>query len=282
MQPLTFPSCLVETEPSDSYGQWVTKSHINRKCVSVAANKDGKVKATVDSICEAVLFVMDASNYPLYIHCNQGKHRTGCVVACLRKIQRWPIEAVLAEYETYAYPKARPGDVDFIRSFDPEAVFEYAKKTGCLNGHGALRRMDSGIANIDALAEALASIGSSDTSESWSSTAGDYDMSLVANTSQASSEDGLEMAVDPALTGTDIEVIHGVPTETEDAPNHTGLAELQLSNTTCTLETRDEDTTVGSAQQVDATATVVELSEDVLTPPDEEPPATIDSVRFGR
>ncbi|EMC97567.1 hypothetical protein BAUCODRAFT_53222, partial [Baudoinia panamericana UAMH 10762] len=115
--------CLVDTEPSEAYSRWIGDDGIKRLRVDIAPNKDGRVSTTWDSLCAALLLVMDSANYPMYIHCNQGRHRTGCVLACLRKIQRWPIEDILAEYEAYANPKVRTGDVDLIRAFDPEAVF---------------------------------------------------------------------------------------------------------------------------------------------------------------
>ncbi|KAK5171271.1 tyrosine-protein phosphatase siw14 [Saxophila tyrrhenica] len=147
---------LVDTESSDGYQEWVRDSGITQKMINVATNKDGYVSTTVDSICEALLFVMDSSNHPLYIHCNQGKHRTGCIVACLRKVQRMPIEDIIAEYRVYSEPKARPGDIAFIESFDPESVFSYAKTHGYLDGPSQrLKRLDSNVTNVDTLAAAL-------------------------------------------------------------------------------------------------------------------------------
>lgn len=63
---------------------------------------------------------------------------------------------MLAEYETYASPKARADDIAFIKAFDPESVYAFAKTRGFLDQRG-LRRIDSSISNIDMLAEALAS-----------------------------------------------------------------------------------------------------------------------------
>ena len=37
-------------------------------------------------IRKALRAVLDPRNHPLLIHCNQGKHRTGCLVGCLRKV----------------------------------------------------------------------------------------------------------------------------------------------------------------------------------------------------
>lgn len=110
--------------------------------VPISPNKDGR-SSTLDSLCEAILLVMNPTNHPVYIHCNQGKHRTGCVVACLRKIQKWPIEEILREYDAYASPKARPGDIELIKAFDPACVYDYAKEHDLLVKWPRNKRKDS-------------------------------------------------------------------------------------------------------------------------------------------
>ena len=70
-------------------------------------------------IQRALDVVLDCANHPVLIHCNQGvssaatsvtppltcapdpppppnlgKHRTGCLVGCLRRMQRWRVAAV--------------------------------------------------------------------------------------------------------------------------------------------------------------------------------------------
>jgi len=123
--------CFVATDPSEGYSEFVRLNDVTRFRIDISPNKEGKVKTTVDSICEALLIVLDATNYPLHIHCNQGRHRTGCVIACMRKVQGWPIEAIVAEYEAYSNPKTRDGDLEFIRNvFQPESILEYAKQNG--------------------------------------------------------------------------------------------------------------------------------------------------------
>jgi tyrosine-protein phosphatase SIW14 len=94
---------------------------------------------TMSAILEVV---HDKRNHPLLIHCNHGRvrtslqiwpghlndiisnqkltymqHRTGCVVALVRKIQNWDLERVLGEYRAYASPKVRDCDVDYITKF---------------------------------------------------------------------------------------------------------------------------------------------------------------------
>jgi Tyrosine phosphatase family len=40
--------------------------------------------------------ILDPSNHPLLIHCNKGKHRTGSVVGCLRKIRDWSLSSIVS------------------------------------------------------------------------------------------------------------------------------------------------------------------------------------------
>ncbi|KAK5114974.1 hypothetical protein LTR85_010012 [Meristemomyces frigidus] len=257
--------CLVGTEPSEHYTQWIQHGSIKRLRVDIAANKEGKIKTTWDSLCEALLIVMDCANYPLYIHCNQGRHRTGCVVACFRKIQRWPIEDILAEYRAYANPKAREGDIDLIRAFDPEAVFEYAKCHGYLDDRPFMKRMDSAIGNIDALAEALSSRDGED-------------IGHISGLSDAStfSDDGIEMRMsnmDPRLDG-DAEPMGPARNGTVEVlntitPEGRGYSDAGVTENDITIDDEcaiaEEDTASQASAQ--ATTTVVELAEDAMTPP---------------
>ena len=46
-------------------------------------------------------FPSSSSPYPILVMCNHGNHRTGTVVACLRKVQRWSLCAIFEEYRRY-------------------------------------------------------------------------------------------------------------------------------------------------------------------------------------
>ena len=61
--------------------------------------------------------MFDMRNYPLLVHCNHGKHRTGCVVGVMRKASGWTLSNVLDEYTHYANPKIRECDLDYLRTF---------------------------------------------------------------------------------------------------------------------------------------------------------------------
>ncbi|KAI8002056.1 Tyrosine-protein phosphatase DSP1 [Camellia lanceoleosa] len=71
-----------------------------------------------DKIREALKVVRDIKSHPLLIHCKRGKHRTGCLVGCLRKLQRWCLSSIFDEYHRFAADKTRLSDQTFIELFD--------------------------------------------------------------------------------------------------------------------------------------------------------------------
>ncbi|KAF2178136.1 hypothetical protein K469DRAFT_600653 [Zopfia rhizophila CBS 207.26] len=94
--------------------------------VHIPANK-GEVKIQTCQMSKALGIVLDRSNHPILIHCNKGKHRTGCVVGCFRKAQGEEFDSIFGEYHTYADPKARILDECFIELFDDRTVLWMAR-----------------------------------------------------------------------------------------------------------------------------------------------------------
>lgn len=80
--------------------------------------KEPFVNIPDDMIREALKVVLDERNHPVLIHCKRGKHRTGCVVGCLRKLQKWCLSSIFDEYQRFAAAKARVSDQRFIELFD--------------------------------------------------------------------------------------------------------------------------------------------------------------------
>ncbi|XP_042422841.1 tyrosine-protein phosphatase DSP5-like [Zingiber officinale] len=76
------------------------------------------------TIMEALRVLLDARNHPILIHCKRGKHRTGCVVGCFRRLQNWCMTSVHEEYVKFASTKARPSDMVFIEKFDISQMME--------------------------------------------------------------------------------------------------------------------------------------------------------------
>lgn len=103
------------------YEQFLSNQGIRHICITLPANKE--VVCMKDSEMKAVLEIgTNKENHPLLIHCNKGKHRTGCTVACLRRMYNVPIEDVLMEYQMYAGGKARLLDERFIQAFEVSIV----------------------------------------------------------------------------------------------------------------------------------------------------------------
>lgn len=76
----------------------------------------------VQAIREALQVILDVRRHPVLIHCNKGKHRTGCLVGCLRKVQRWSLTSIFDEYRRYAGTKTRDLDQQFIELFQTNRV----------------------------------------------------------------------------------------------------------------------------------------------------------------
>ncbi|KVI10659.1 Protein-tyrosine phosphatase, active site-containing protein [Cynara cardunculus var. scolymus] len=84
----------------------------------IEGTKEPFVNIPEDAIREALKVVLDVRNHPVLIHCKRGKHRTGCLVGCLRKIQRWCLTSIFDEYQRFAAAKARLSDQRFMELFD--------------------------------------------------------------------------------------------------------------------------------------------------------------------
>ncbi|MCD7447272.1 Tyrosine-protein phosphatase dsp3 [Datura stramonium] len=70
------------------------------------------------AITEALKVLTDVRNHPVLIHCKRGKHRTGCIVGCLRKWQSWCLSSVMDEYKQFAGAKWRETDMKFLETYD--------------------------------------------------------------------------------------------------------------------------------------------------------------------
>lgn len=74
---------------------------------------------------KTLIDVIDPRNQPLLIHCNKGKHRTGSIVGCLRKLRGWSYSSIFSEYILFSWPKTRVEDQICIESFDVHEFWQY-------------------------------------------------------------------------------------------------------------------------------------------------------------
>lgn len=112
---------LCPEEYPDSHLGFLEEQGVQLLQFGVTGNKEPFEEMADDVVRAALRAVIDPANHPLLIHCNQGKHRTGCLVGCLRRMQRWSLVAICDEYRRFAGSKARVVDQQFIERFRCEA-----------------------------------------------------------------------------------------------------------------------------------------------------------------
>ncbi|KGQ00887.1 hypothetical protein PAAG_12430 [Paracoccidioides lutzii Pb01] len=121
---------LVDEEWSPDYGEFIRKNGITSYIIPILANKVPQVSTPYETVVEVLKIILNPKNHPLLIHCNKGKHRTGCIVACFRRVQGWSVIAALQEYQKYSIPKSRALDRNYIEEFSADVLSELANKVG--------------------------------------------------------------------------------------------------------------------------------------------------------
>ncbi|KAJ0017783.1 hypothetical protein Pint_09725 [Pistacia integerrima] len=94
--------------------------------------KEPFVNIPEETIREALTVLLDTRNHPILIHCKRGKHRTGCLVGCLRKLQKWCLTSIFDEYQRFAAAKARLSDQRFMELFDVSSLKNMPMSFSCL------------------------------------------------------------------------------------------------------------------------------------------------------
>ena len=91
-------------------------------------NKSQENQQTLLSLTTALHLTLDKSNYPILIHSNKGKHRTGLFIGLMRKLlQGWCLSGIFEEYEKFAMGKFEY-DLELIEIWQPELLVDDTKK----------------------------------------------------------------------------------------------------------------------------------------------------------
>jgi tyrosine-protein phosphatase SIW14 len=120
---------LVPEPISPEYQTFMKEAGIQHFQVHIKANK-GEVRVESCEMSRALRLILDRSNHPVLVHCNKGKHRTGCTVACFRRIIGNDMASIMDDYHTYAGAKARFMDEVFFEGFDLNNVMWMARQEG--------------------------------------------------------------------------------------------------------------------------------------------------------
>ncbi|PVH84451.1 hypothetical protein DL98DRAFT_410834 [Cadophora sp. DSE1049] len=111
---------LVKKDLTPEFKGFLKNNQIQHKVIDMPGTK--KVEITQELMQSIMEVVLDEANHPILIHCNHGKHRTGCAVGVIRHVARWDVEAILEEYRGYAEPKVRDCDVNYITSYEVSSL----------------------------------------------------------------------------------------------------------------------------------------------------------------
>ncbi|KAL6056557.1 Tyrosine-protein phosphatase dsp1 [Balamuthia mandrillaris] len=112
--------------------EFLQKNGLKLLHYGIRGNKEPFVEIPSEVIRDALVDLLDVRNHPLLIHCNKGKHRTGCLVGCLRKTQQWSLAYIFDEYRRFAGSKVRIMDQQFMELFDLDIPYDPAFKPSWL------------------------------------------------------------------------------------------------------------------------------------------------------
>ena len=118
--------CLIPEEYPIENSKFNESNGIRFYQIGLSGNKEPFVKIKPELVTEAIKILISPENQPVLLHCNRGKHRTGCIVGCIRKLQKWSHSMIFDEYRKFAYPKERPLDQQFIEMYNGQEVEDFA------------------------------------------------------------------------------------------------------------------------------------------------------------
>ena len=88
-----------------------------------------------DVVLRAMQYFLNPNKYPLYVMCAGGRHRTGTLIGCLRKLQNWCLSSICEEYRRHADAKVRLANEQFIELFDTDLINIPRKPPSWLSWH---------------------------------------------------------------------------------------------------------------------------------------------------
>ena len=73
-------------------------------------------------VLDALHIMLTPERYPILVMCNLGRHRTGTLIGCLRRLQNWSLSNIFEEFRRYTGLKSSPMHEQFIELFDTDLV----------------------------------------------------------------------------------------------------------------------------------------------------------------
>ncbi|CAI5759013.1 unnamed protein product [Candida verbasci] len=109
----------------NNYLKWIDTTNIQFHNLLIESsqepfNKLEENDQALKSLTIALQLILNKKHYPILIHSNKGKHRTGLLVGLMRKLlQGWCLSGIFEEYEKFAMGKSEY-DLELIELWQPE------------------------------------------------------------------------------------------------------------------------------------------------------------------
>lgn len=86
--------------------------HITSASEQTKSKKKRSVTVSHETITQALDFILNPVNQPVFVHCMNGQQVTGLIIACIRRKQGWAMASILSEFERYS--ECGRGDIAFV------------------------------------------------------------------------------------------------------------------------------------------------------------------------
>ncbi|KAI8839124.1 protein-tyrosine phosphatase [Chytriomyces cf. hyalinus JEL632] len=83
----------------------------------VKENKEPFQQIDQKVLAQSLVEVVDIRNHPMLIYSDRGKHRIGCLVGCLRKLQKWSMASIFDEYQRFSGSKIYIADQEVVKTY---------------------------------------------------------------------------------------------------------------------------------------------------------------------
>lgn len=124
---------LATEEPQDEVLDYCSLNNINLEFVGMINNYNYNYNYSSNinpwdtlndaTITKSLEIIANKENYPLLVCCGMGRHRTGTVIGCLRRLQNWNLASVSEEYRRFTGAKGGRIQVELlIESFDISSI----------------------------------------------------------------------------------------------------------------------------------------------------------------
>ena len=98
---------------------WIEEQGIRIVQCATTRNREPFVSMNQAVLLTALRALLDHQNHPVLVHGLRGQQRTGVVVGCLRRLQRWSLSPTFDEYRRHAATASSLLDLQQIELFDP-------------------------------------------------------------------------------------------------------------------------------------------------------------------